>query len=455
MRRSMTHIKAAAILLAGLLLLVACDLGASENAPPTLAPRPTFTPPATLGFAPVRPIAELIVTPATPEVDEISRLLQQVESDRLMAHIRSLQDVRTRHIASNQFGTELGIGAARQYIRDQLEMIRAASNDNLYIFEDQFLAYLTAETSSAQRNIVGAISGSELNAGTIVVGAHYDSIGSPREDGATYAPGANDNGSGVAALLELARIMSAAQYKAAVMFVFFSAEEFNRQGSISFANWLKQRDVDVLAMLNLDTIGNIHDFNGRSEASYLRVYSAGPNDTSPSRKLARTSDFLRYNYALDMGLQVQDAIDREGRYGDHFSFSDLGYPAIRFINAYEEKVNGDPTDTIEFIESDYLRRATQLSLALVASLADGPRPPRNIVLRASEDGKRELVWEEIEDAASYIIALRPPGGLVYQQFPIDRNKVEWEGFSEYAGIAIAAQDRRGLIGPLSAEIIPG
>lgn len=456
MKGKLKHFRAAAIATGFILLLLACNLGTSENAPPTLAPLPTITPQATLGYAAVRPVAlnGIGITPAAPSEDVLGNLLEQVESDRLMAHVRSLQDVHTRHIYSTQSSASEGIGAARQYIRDQLEIFRSASDGNLYIFEDRFVAFTGPDAQTTQHNIAGAISGTALNAGTIIVGAHYDSVGSPLDSGVVVAPGANDNASGVAALLELARILSAAQHKAAVMFVFFSAEEFNRQGSISFARWIREREIEVLGMINIDTIGNVHDFQGNREARFMRVFSAGPNDTSVSRKLAREADFLRYNYALDLELQVQDAIDRENRYGDHFSFSEIGYPAIRFINANEEKRNADPTDTIEFIEPDYMRRATQTTLAIVASLADGPRPPENIVLRDRADGSKELVWEPVEDAMNYIIALRPANSLIYQQVPFDETKLAWDGFSDYAGIAVAAKDARGLIGPLSDEISP-
>ena len=457
MDRKFIHLRAAALVAGFALLLLACNLGASDNAPPTLAPLPTLMPQATLGYVAARPleIEEVGETPIPVVEDEMQNLLDLVESDRLMAHIRSLQDFRTRHISSTQVSTREGIGAARQYIKDQLDIFRAASGGNLYTFENRFTAYASAEEQSAQYNIVAAISGTELNAGTVIIGAHYDSIGAPRNDGAAYAPGANDNASGVAALLEMARILSVAQYKASIMFVFFSAEEFNRQGSIAFAAWIQERNADVLGMINLDTIGNVHDFNGNREERYLRVFSAGPNDTSVSRRLARETSFLAYNYNLALELQVQDAIDRERRYGDHFSFSERDYPAVRFINAYEEKRNADPTDTIEFIEPDYLRRAAQATLAVAASLADGPRPPANIALRQRQDGKRELVWQPVDGAASYIVALRPPESLIYRQLSTGETKLAWEGFTDFASIAIAAQDARGYIGPLSQEIIPG
>lgn len=450
------HLRTAACLAGLMLLLLACNMGTSENAPPTLAPLPTQPPQATLGYTAPGPVtvAEIGSTPEEPQVDVMGELLAQVESDRLMQHVRSLQEFQTRHIASSQDSRAEGIGAARQYIKDQFQLFSSASGGNLYTFDLRFDAYITPDEFTPQYNIVGAISGSEVNAGTILVGAHYDSIGLERASGSVYAPGANDNASGVAAVLELARILSASKYKATLMFALFSAEEIDRQGSRAFAAWIEQSNIDLVGMINLDTIGNVHDFAGRVNDQQLRVFSAPPNATSPSRKLARSANFLAYNYELDMDLQVQDAIDRENRWGDHFSFSELGYPAVRFINAHEEKRNADPTDTIEFIEPDYLRRATQASLAVLLSLADGPRPPANIALRNREENAQELVWEPVA-AQSYIIALRPPGSLIYaQQIQFDETKLPWDGFDAYESIAIAAIDERGVIGPLSAEISP-
>ncbi|MCY4147670.1 MAG: M20/M25/M40 family metallo-hydrolase [Chloroflexi bacterium] len=450
------HLRTAACLAGLLLLVVACNMGTSENAPPTLAPLPTLPPQATLGYAAPGPVTvgEIGPTPEEPPVDVMGELLAQVESDRLMQHVRSLQEFQTRHIASTQDSRIEGIGAARRYIQDQLQLFSGASGGNLYTFDLRFDAYITPDELTPQYNVVGAIGGSEVNGGTILVGAHYDSIGLDRTSGSAYAPGANDNASGVAAVLEMARILSASKYKATVMFALFSAEEIDRQGSRAFAAWIKQSNIDLVGMINLDTIGNVHDFAGLVNDQQLRVFSAPPNSTSPSRKLARTANFLAYNYEMDMALQVQDAIDRENRWGDHFSFSELGYPAVRFINAHEEKRNADPTDTIEFIEPGYLRRATQASLAVLLSLADGPRPPANIALRNRDESWQELVWEPVA-AKRYIIALRPPGSLIYaQQIQFDETKLSWDGFADYEAIAIAAIDDRGLIGPLSAEINP-
>jgi hypothetical protein len=179
------------------------------------------------------------------------------------------------------------------------------------------------------------------------------------------------------------------------------------------------------------------------------VFSNAPN-TSIDRQLARTAEFLSFNQRLDMKLRVEDAIDREARYGDHFSFTEKGIPSIRFINAAEEKINGDPTDTIDYIEPAYFRRAVQSILVVVMSLADGPRPPRNLSLR---ENNSMLVWEPVEGAVSYIVTLRYPGALGYnQQFEVQDTSAGPYSYGSYEGVAIAVRGPDGIIGPLSAEL---
>lgn len=455
MDKQTTHRKTIIILLGFMLVLLACNLGSSSG-PPTLAPLLSHTPIPTLGYAAAGPtgVPGIGNTAVAPTDVEIFRLLDQVESDRLMFHVNTLQGFQTRHVNSLQTSSTQGIGAASAYIADQFEAYLQSSNGTLYTFNMEFEVTFDEQTTK-QKNVVAVIQGTEAGAGTIIIGAHYDSIGQPFESGTAFAPGANDNGTGVAAILELARIMSQKQYKSTIMFVLFSAEEVGRQGSKAFASWLRDNSIDVVGMINVDTIGNIHDRNGGVNDTELRIFSAGPNETSVSRRMARMINFIGFNYGLDLKLTVQDAIDRENRYGDHFSFSELGYPAIRVINANEEKTNADPTDTIQYVEAGYLRNATQALLAIVSAFSDGPRPPRNITLRDKGNGIQSLVWEPVPEAVSYVVALRRPNSLIYgQQFEVTDTTIEWDKFNQYGGIAIAAKSANGLIGPLSGEIVP-
>lgn len=438
--------------------LSACNLGASGSAPPTLAPLATMPPPPTLGVAsafgtPQSQFEPSNINTPVPDTDlEIFSIMNQVETDRLMEHIARLQGFHTRHVNSSTTSETTGIGAARRYIADEFRKIQQASNGRLYTFPHEFTITIAGMTT-LQHNVVAVIQGTEAGAGTLVVGAHYDSIVVPDfNDGESFAPGANDNASGVAAIIEIARILSQRPMRASVMLVAFSAEEVNRLGSRAFVQYLKNQNIDVFGMINIDGIGNERDRRGNVNNTELRLFSSGPNTTSTSRHMARTAEFIGYTHSLPLKLVVEDAPDREGRYGDHFSFSEAGIPAFRFIQVLEQKINGDPTDTIEYISPQYLRTSVQTILMVVLAMADGPPPPRNITLREQDSGTSSLVWEAVPDVTTYIVALRWRNGLNYdQQIQVTGNSISWDGFRNYEGIAVSAVGKNGIVGPLSAE----
>ncbi|GAB1422042.1 M20/M25/M40 family metallo-hydrolase [Anaerolineales bacterium] len=441
-------------LLWGILVLMACNLGSSP-APPTLAPRPSATPQPTLGYdAPgATPFpAGGDTGSASAASIALYSMQTQVDVDQILLHIQTLQNFFTRHVNSSKDSPTEGIGAAARYIEEQFRIIQQNSEGRLYTFNQNY-KMVYGGVNSNQQNIVAILQGYEAGAGTLIVGAHYDSVGGSIENATSYAPGANDNASGVATLIELARILSQKDHKATIIFVAFSAEEVGRRGSIAFTDWILQNRIDVTAMINLDTIGNVHDRFGNVNDYELRVYSEGPNDTSISRQLARNVNFISFNESLQLDLTIEDNIDREGRYGDHFSFSEKGFPAIRFIQANEEKTNADPTDTIDFIEPYYLESSVKTLLGILNTLSNGPRPPTNIALRQGTNGINTLVWEAVPGAASYVVALRWPGSLIYgQQFETSETSVHWDGFGRYVGVAISARDADGQLGPLSYEI---
>ncbi len=437
------------------LLSLACNLTGTQ-APPTLAPRATSTPPPTIGYATLSPnqLPQGAATAVANAASSLINLANEIDTDRLMLHIDSLQNFGTRHVNSAYNRNDWGIGAAAQYIKNEFEKIRAQS-PGLAVFEQNFEVEWGG-VSSQPVNVVAFINGTEPGAGTIVIGAHYDSIAQDPEDSEALAPGANDNGSGVAALLELARVLSLRPHRSSIMFVAFSAEEVNRRGSQAFVqSYLLERDIDINVMLNLDIIGSPMDANGAMDAGTVRVFSTGPNE-SKSRQAARMIELMVLNHVPYMELALQDAEDREGRYGDHMSFSEAGYPAIRFIESREDQSRQhNERDTIDGIQGAYLTQVTRMVLTVVTSLVDGLRPPRNIALRDAGNGARTLVWEPIAGAASYIVAVRRPGALRYEQFEVsgEDTSVTWDGFvpERFVGLAIAAKDSEGLMGPLSAE----
>ncbi len=276
------------------LTVLACNLTGTQ-APPTLVPRPTFTPPPTIGYATLSPeelpqVASTSVASAGVNAALVN-LVNQIETDRLMLHVDNLQNFGTRHVNSGYSRSDWGIGAAANYITAEFEKIQNDTQGRLVVFDHSFEVEWGGVTSQPY-NIVAFLSGTEEGAGTVLVGAHYDSISIDFEDGAAAAPGANDNGSGIAALLELARVLSTRNHRASIMFVAFSAEETQRQGSQAFIrDYLLPRSIDLNVMINMDLMGNPTDGSGAINDTMMRVYSAGPND-SPSRQAARTAELI-------------------------------------------------------------------------------------------------------------------------------------------------------------------
>lgn len=440
-----------------LLVALACNLSTSPEVA-TVVPRPTVTPVPTLGFSTLSP-EELPqqITEAPISNFELLNILNQVDSDRLMVHIDTLQNFGTRHVNSGYDRADWGIGAAYQYIRQQFDTIAQQNNGNLVVF-DRELTVTWAGVETRPRNIIAYLQGTEIGAGVILVGAHYDSISFDPEDGTLLAPGANDNGSGIAAMLEMARILSTRPHRSTIMFVAFSAEEIGRKGSIDFVNgYIRSLNIPVVAMLNMDIIGSNVGRDGSVNDTDIRVYSAGDTEMSPSRVLARAIEFYAFNNFPDMRVVLQGREDREGRYSDHLSFSEAGFAAVRFVQALEDtRRQHSESDTIDGINAAYLTRATKTILSVIVSLADGLRPPQTVHIRNLDNGLRRLLWDPVPGAVSYIVALRRPGSLRYDQmFPINDNFVDWERFipSEFAGVAVAARDNSGLVGPLSAELL--
>jgi hypothetical protein len=373
----------------------------------------------------------------------------------MMNHVAILQGFTSRHINSPQDSDTTGIGAAYRYLYREFEKIREESNNNFVVFPHQFRAGALGRTTT-QYNIVGIINGSEPNTGVIVVGGHYDSTDMFNQENApNWAPGADDNGSGVAAIIEMARILSKQTPRRTLVFVLFSAEEHDRQGSRAFVrDYIQAMNIPVEVMINIDTIGSNNDRFGNVNDTQIRLF-ANPGNAN-SLHYGRMINFIADNHASDLEIVVNQQIDREGRFGDHFSFDEVGIAAVRFIESLEDTNFREGTDTIQYIEPDYLRRATRTIMTVVVALADGPRPPSELAIRDLGNGIRRLVWTPIDGARGYMLAARRPGQTTYAHYfpvPQGENALDCECFvaASFEAMAIAAVNEDGIMGPLSLE----
>lgn len=448
-----------------LIVLLACNL-TEQPAPPTVVPRPTSTPPPTIGYATLAPdqfpeeatqVAPVVVQPDA----SLLNVLNLVDADRLFETIDSLVAMQSRRVNSFPGSTTQGIDAAANYVLNKFNEIRQQSFQNSFSVQTHEFPINWEDTRSTGRNIIGILPGTQVGGGVIILAAHYDSISYNFGNSVSYAPGANDDASGMAALIEIARIMSQRRHRATILFVAFSAEEIQRAGSVAFVeDYLRAAgsSFDVTAMLNMDIIGSSTGPDGAVNDTEIRLFSEEPNE-SHSRQLARALNLIGVRLYPEMKIIVQDSADRPGRYSDHISFNEAGYPAVRFTEVLEDTTRQhSDRDTIDDIQAGYLVNATKTILACMTALASGPPPPGNISLRPADNNQRTLVWERVPDALGYIVALRRPESLIFNDyFPLSDISVTWDGFvaSNYISLAIASVDRNGLIGPLSPEYAIG
>ncbi len=355
-----------------------------------------------------------------------------------------------RHVLSRPDETK-GIYAARNYLFFQLQNLETQNQGvRIDVSQHEFGFTYGGELIYAD-NVMMVINGTDAEAGILVVSAHYDTVTFASPSSASgYQPGANDNGSGVAALLEIARIMAQKSHRATIIFVLFSGEELNRYGSQAFLEeYILANNIPIRAMLNLDIIGSPTGPNGVRYDNTMRVFSAPPNESS-SRQLARLAEFTTRTFVDGMSLDIQSTLDRPGRWGDHQTFSDAGFPAIRLIEQADEPQKTHNTlDNLDEIDSDYLRRTTQVALSTLIVLADGPSPPTDIRIDTST---WRLEWLPSRNASLYVVAFRRPGAMAYgPEMTVDATGFTWARMQNYEAVAIAAVDSQGQTGPFSAE----
>ena len=428
---------------------LACNLPAARPQAAVPPPTPTGSPPlverpqhatptaAVPAPTPTASPTPVILMPPAP-APHLSALLDDVSAERLMQHVEALAAIHSRHFNSAT------ADRAAQYIAGAMQAAGAAEVEYVPF------AAVVEDLRVPQVNVVGTLPGTDPDAGVVIVGAHYDSRNGDWLDGEIRAPGANDNASGVAALLEITRGLAAGERPMTVKLVAFAAEEVGAQGSRYYAQLTQTLETDVRAVLVLDMIGNA---TGPECEGSIRVFSAPP-EASPSRVLARTVDVAGRLYLPEFVASVQPTIDRPGRYSDHVPFSDAGYPAVRFIEAVEDVTRQHSADDLpEHISPSYLRDATRLALASVASIAGAPPPPASLDV----DDTR-LVWEPVKGAAGYVVALRHWDSLTYEQLAVT-DSAEFDlsvlepGLFNAASVASISQD--GLVGLFGPELIAG
>ncbi|MCO5184573.1 MAG: M28 family peptidase [Anaerolineae bacterium] len=444
------------LLTASLLSIILFVTGCSLISPPERPPLPT--PPATaVPFGGGQLVSEgdaLLdpFTPVRPDVDpDILALMNAVSQQQLTAYIQQLGEFGTRNSFSETQSDVYGIGAARRWIFDEFNRV---GQGRLQVeFQDFQLDY--QGFSTPQRNIVATLPGTGNYPGVVVVGAHYDSrVGEPTNNTA-LSPSANDNGSGVAMLLELARLMSSRTWNQTIVFVAFAAEEQGTAGSRRFVTNSILNGPSIDLAINNDSIG------GRAGIpQHMRLF-APQMETSPSGQVARYIDFLNRLYLPDFPLVKLNTLDREGRYGDHREFINAQIGAVRLIESDEDpEMLNSPQDTWDKIDYNYLANSTKNNLITIANWAGAPAPtPPPAISRMADPSMILVSWQSDPAAAGYAFSFRPIESIEMPELRMagaeTNGRVRFTGIDPaitYA-VSVAPIGTTGRIGGFSPEII--
>jgi hypothetical protein len=359
----------------------------------------------------------------------ISAALQQVSAERIRANIEKLASFGTRLTLSAQDPAAIaagrGIGAAREWIKSEFERYAKDCGGCLEVKTDSFTepAGDRIPQPTEITNVYAVLKGTDAeNAKRIVlVTGHYDSRPSDVLDVKADAPGANDDASGTAVSMECARVLSKMKFPATIIFLTVASEEQGLNGSHHFAKMAKDEGWDIEAALNNDIVGG--DKSAEQDHSVVRVFSeglpaaateqdvrrirglGGEND-SGSRQLARYIADVGRAYSKDVGVEplLVFRLDRYLRGGDHSSFNQQGFTAVRFTEFREDfhhqhqnvrTENGiEYGDLAKFVDFDYVSHVARLNAATLASLASAPAPPANVhLLTKALDNDSALTWE--------------------------------------------------------------
>ncbi|PIQ37687.1 MAG: aminopeptidase [Lysobacterales bacterium CG17_big_fil_post_rev_8_21_14_2_50_64_11] len=393
--------------------------------------------------------------PIASNQPQIAQIVADISAARIDAHIRKLVSFHTRHTLSDTTSDSTGIGAARRWIKAELERCGAGR------LEVRFDSYVQPAGGRLNRdteivNVVATLKGTQSPQRMYVVSGHYDSRVSDVMDASSAAPGANDDASGTAAVMELACVMAQHHFDATLVFMAVAAEEQGLFGATHFAQQAREKNLDIAGMFTNDIIGSSRAEDGRIDNRQVRLFAegipalkemtdplrtliaTGGESDSPSRQLARHVKEIGERYVPGFTVNIIQRRDRYLRGGDHIPFLERGYAALRFTEPNEDfrhqhqdlrSENGVPFgDLPEFVDPEYSAQVTRVNAAALAALALAPAAPANVRVRTAQlENDTQLLWDANHepDLAGYRIVWRDTTSPVWQHS-------EWAGnVSEY------------------------
>jgi hypothetical protein len=371
----------------------------------------------------------------------VERVVSEVSKSNLKAIDAKLVSFGTRHTMSDTLSDTRGIGAARRWIFSEFQKEAKESNGRMTVEFQEGMSPVSPGTPLPVKivNVVATLRPSSNIPGSdriFLVSGHYDSRATKANDATSDAPGANDDGSGATAVIELARVFSKFDFRSTIVFATFAGEEQGLFGSTQFANMAKEKGLHIEGVLNNDMIGNTVCGDGSVQDKYVRLYAEGlsPLDSGktlqrmdflglendgPSRTLARYVQEIGERYVPGHQIKMIYLRDRFLRGGDQSPFHDLGFAAIRLVDARENydhqhqdvrKEDGKQYgDLQEFMNFDYLTQNAKVDASVLASLALAPSAPKNVgVVVSGLAYSTRLCWNRNpeNDLAGYYVRYR-------------------------------------------------
>ena len=370
----------------------------------------------------------------------IARIVAEIDARNIEHTIRTLVSFGTRNTLSEQNDPKRGIGAARDWLYSEFSKAAAQSGGRMTVEKQTFEQPKAARVPQPTMltNIVATLKGTQPESVSriYVVSGHYDSMCTSPTDAKCDAPGANDDASGTAAVLEMARVMAKYQFDATIIFMAVAGEEQGLLGSTHFAEEAKKSNWDIEAMFTNDIIGSSLGGNGVRDAHTVRVFSEGvPSSEKPeeanvrrgvggendsaSRQLARFIKERGERYLRGMHVMMVYRRDRYLRGGDHIPFLERGFPAVRFTEPNEDyrhqhqNVRLDKGvqygDLPQFDDFNYIANVARVNAASLATLALAPARPKNAaIVTARLTNDTDLKWDANKepDLAGYEVVWR-------------------------------------------------
>ena len=391
-------------------------------------------------------------TPATHD-SRMFHIIKAINADRIEGDIRTLANFGTRHTLSDTLSETRGIGAARRWIKKEMDKISANCGGCLEVFYHRGLVKAGESRRIPEDtwivNVVAVKRGTTYPNRYVIMSGDIDSRISDPLNGVDDSPGANDNASGMAGVIEAARVLSKYEFPTSVALVGLSGEEQGLFGGKFLAATAKEQNWDIVAVLNNDMIGNISGIDGVVDNTSFRVFSEpappkqneqkqiwnrfyGGEVDGPSRQVARYVERMTSSYMTNLKAKMIYRLDRFGRGGHHRPFNDEGFPGVRIMETHENynrqhqdirTENGiEYGDVIEGVNFEYAAKLTAVNAICLAGMAWAPPPPSLVMIGGAVQASTKLQWDPVND----------PNLLGYKVYWRDTTAPQWQ-YSKWVG----------------------